>query len=229
MIVLITPTADRPSGLDLCEQWMIRQSLAWDRWIVADGGVSKCTPRLAQEHLLVDPQPRGFKSLCTNLIVAVEKVGLLGKDDVVLIIEDDDYYKPSYIEDAVARIEQGVQLTGPRWLTYYNVKFKAWMKMTNVASAPLCGTAIRGDALPYLAQAAKDCIRRASHHVDGALWKMPLTRKLHEDPKLVGMKGLPGNVGIGIGHDPRRGWTQDPQMNYLSKLLGEDAKRYAFY
>lgn len=176
---------------------------------------------------MVDSQPRGFKSLCANLIAAVKAVGPLDKEDVVLVIEDDDYYQPTYIEDAVGRIAQGVQLAGPRWLNYYNVELKAWMRMANVASAPLCGTAIRGDKLSCLAKAAEDCLRRSSHHVDGTLWRMPLTRKLHEEPKLVGMKGLPGNKGIGVGHDPRRNWTRDPQMTQLIAWLGEDAKCYA--
>lgn len=228
MIVLITPTADRPHGIALCEKWMARQTVQWDRWIVADGGQEKCNPTLGQEHVHVAPQPRGFGSLCANVLAAVDAVGTLDADDVALVIEDDDYYLPTHIEQAVTNIRAGVMLTGPRWLYYYNVRLRGWMKMDrNRASAPLCGTALRGDALLRLAAAARLCQRTHSHNVDGALWRMPLTRRLHEDPRVVGIKGLPGRVGLGIGHDPRRNWNADRDSVKLRELLGADVRWYA--
>src|SRR5690606_25010357 len=37
-ISIITPTADRPRGIELCERYMARQTVQPHEWVVADGG-----------------------------------------------------------------------------------------------------------------------------------------------------------------------------------------------
>ena len=227
MIVLITPTADRPAGIALCERWMARQTVKWDRWVIADGGQVKCSPTLGQEHVPTQPSNRGGESLCRNLIAAVERIGKLTADDAVMIIEDDDYYPRDYIECAVDSL-QGHSIAGQRWAYYYNLKARGWMKMENPASAPLCATVIRGDHLMMLSDAAHKCMQTGSHNVDGTLWKMFSDKSgLHEVPMVVGIKGLEGKRGLGIGHDEKRRWNIDPDGSMLRHLTGAEAKYYA--
>lgn len=226
MIVLITPTADRPAGIALCEKWMARQTLKWDRWVIADGGQEKCIPTLGQEHVATRPQANGGDSLCCNLIAAVERIGKLSADDAVMIVEDDDYYPRDYIECAADSLK-GHLIAGQRWAYYYNLQVRGWLRMENPASAPLCATVIRGDHLMALSDAAHKCLTHGSHNVDGTLWRSFENKSgLHEIPMVVGIKGLQGKTGLGIGHDTRRRWNSDPDGSMLRHLVGADAKDY---
>lgn len=228
MIVLITPTADRPAAVSLCEKWMARQTVKWDRWIVADSGIEKCWLTCGQEHLNLAPL-NGFSSLCQNLLAAVDAVGRLTEEDSVFIIEDDDYYYPTHIEALLPHLQKGARIAGPQWLHYYNLAQRAWRKMRNEASAPLCGTALRGDCLGLLADAAACCQIKKTHNVDGQLWRfVPAAKRwLSQNPQLVGIKGLPGRKGLGIGHYPKGpSWCPDPLLKQLRAWVGDDIAAY---
>lgn len=228
MITLITPTSDRPKAFRLCEQWMSRQTVQFDRWIVADGGKKPAVPTMGQVHLRVPWQEQGNVSLACNLTEALNEIerGGVSDSDIFLIIEDDDYYRTKHIETAVSHLTCS-HLAGARWMYYYNLKVRGWRIIENSCSA-LCNTSFRGAALPALRSAIAKALELDTYHIDRFFWQTKgLQKSLHNQITVIGMKSLPGRKGIGIGHKTRANWHSDPFAEKLIDWIGiEQAKEY---
>lgn len=221
MITLITPTADRPAAWPHIERWMLRQSVAPDQWIVVDDGVKPAPLTLGQQHIRRPRRETGGASLANNILAAIPHV----RGDVVLIIEDDDYYRSNHIEIST-RVLESHRAAGCWWLNYYNLRNRSWMRIRNSCAA-LCNTAMRADCLPALEAAARGALAEGIYHVDRLFWRQVGNDGLHGVETVVGIKGLPGSAGIGIGHQvDRRGWNSDGRGTKIREWLGADA---AFY
>jgi len=104
MITAITPTGDRPLAFSLCRRWMEGQTLKPDQWIVVDDGKKPMAPFDGIDYIRREPLPSDPKfTLAENLKAAIPHV----KGDQILIIEDDEYYAPRYVEEMIKRF--GVQ------------------------------------------------------------------------------------------------------------------------
>lgn len=219
LITVITPTADRPAAWPLAERWMSRQTVQPDQWIVADDGRSPAPLTMGQEHVRRERTHEGGASLAMNLLAAIPRV----QGDVVLVMEDDDYYRPNHIETCLKHLERH-RAAGCIWLNYYNVEHRSWRRIKNSCAA-LCNTSFRRECLPMLEQAARDAMAQGIYHVDRLFWRMAGTDGLHGDETVIGIKGLPGMKGIGIGHRPGAGWAKDDGRK-LREWIGEDAEAY---
>lgn len=227
-ITLITPTADQPTGLALAERYVARQTLPPDQWLVADDGNVHATLTRGQTHLKRHRAGEGAASLAGNLLAAIPHA----TGDIIVIWEHDDWYPADYLATCVASLSRpGVWITGTRRQRYYHLPSRRWIVMRNVGSA-LCNTALRAEALPILALAASSAARANSYAIDRRLWtRIPDNRQhLHDEPGVVGIKGLPGRPGLGMGHRPderKRPWKADPAGATLREWVGEaDAAAY---
>lgn len=221
-ISVITPTADRPRGIELCERYMARQTVQPHEWIVADGGNVAAKLTMGQRHLH-HPSPPGAANLAGNIQRALDAV----TGDAVVIVEDDDHYSPGHL--AACRV--GLQANpayGCSWLIYFNVAHRCWVKMANRGSA-LCQTAFRADLIPEMLAAAREASAAGKFNIDGRFWANR-TRMATGQQTVIGIKGLPGTPGLGIGHRPKsypgRNWRPDPKLEHLRKLIGEDVENY---
>jgi len=203
----------------LAERWMSRQTIQPNQWIVADDGLTPAPLTMGQEHIRRTRTFQGGGSLALNLLAAIPRV----RGDFVLVFEDDDYYRPNHIETCVRRLEQ-YRATGCIWMDYYNVQYRSWRRLRNSCAA-LCNTAFRAECLPMLKQAAEDALRRDIYHVDRLFWQQAGNAGLHEQETVIVIKGLPGRVGIGIGHRPGPGWVKDGGRK-LREWIGADATNY---
>lgn len=199
---------------------MARQTLQPDQWIVADDGTAPAPLTMGQTHIRRPRKETGGASLAMNLLAAIPHV----TGDVVLICEDDDYYRPDHIAVCVERLRQH-RATGCTWLNYYNLRLRAWKRIRNSCAA-LCNTAMRADCLPMLERAATDALAQGIYHVDRLFWRQAGTAGLHEQETVIGIKGLDGMPGIGIGHKPGPGWRPDPAGRKLREWVGADAEFY---
>jgi hypothetical protein len=195
------------------------QTLQPDQWIVADDGRAPAPLTMGQEHIRRPRTCEGGASLALNILAAVPRV----RGDIVLVMEDDDYYRPNHIETCVRHLARH-RATGCIWLDYYNVKHRRWRRIRNGCAA-LCNTAFRRECLPMLEQAARDALRRDIYHVDRLFWQQAGAAGLHEEETVIGIKGLAGRPGIGIGHRPGPGWIRDNGRK-LRDWIGEDAAAY---
>lgn len=230
MITLITPTADQPTGIALCERFIARQTLpiADMQWIVVDDGDKPATLTMDQQHVR---RPRehdckGYESLCRNLLAAIPHV----RGDIVACVEHDDWYAADHLEVTIAALLAGKYslLAGDNTQRYYNVAHRCHRLFSNTG-ASLCQTAMRAEALPLFESTIRSCLDRKTYGIDTNFWRsVPQTRwALTGRMTCIGIKGLPGRPGLGIGHRPDRGWTPDPSLAQLREWIGEDADLYS--
>lgn len=224
-VSVITPTADRPVAFALAERWMTRQTRQPDEWIVADGGLVPVVCTQGQRHLHW-PQPAGPQNFCANLLRGLTAA----TGDLVVFWEDDDWYRADHLARLAWMAEHHPTATvfGDDQQRYYNLPHRCWRVFQNTG-ASLCQTALRRAVVTNLTSVIYDMASRQKYGVDTTFWRsIPQTDwALDRMETVVGLKGLPGQVGLGIGHRPGGGWTADPDFHILADWIGPDLSVYA--
>lgn len=236
MITLITPTGARPNQINLCSFFMKRQTYSGKVvWIIIDD----CNPRTTDEIqdfpqnwtiIKVYPVSSWQPGQNTQGRNIAEGINILlanyRKEDIegIFIIEDDDYYKPTYLERMTPRLA-GYQAIGERNTIYYNVFFRTSFTHVNTGHSSLFQTAFTIEALPIF----EDCL--SQRFIDMSFWpRLSRVNLFNDDNLSIGIKGMPGRYGIGSGHARLRNMPQDHEWNYLTRLIGiEDARLYVGY
>lgn len=221
MISVITPTCDRTDGLDLLIGYMQRQTLKPQEWIVCNGGKKLNKKAFKEIH---DPKPAGCLNLANNILNGIEEA----KGEIIIVMEDDDWYAPNHIETCVKYLLNH-EATGDNNLNYHNVKYRCYRKMKNAGSA-LCQTSFRRSAIPKMKAAAEKAIKNKNYSVDGYFWAQYNNKDsmTHQERTVVGIKGL-DDKGLGLGHRINAKWKPDPDLKQLTKWIGDDAFVYAQY
>jgi len=111
---LITPVRDRPRGFELCERWISSQSFDDFEWIVVDDGVEQVTPSLGQEYVRREPTDK-LETQSDNILAALDVV----RTDRVVIVEDDDWRGPRYLETLMVAAGDFDVVTNSLFRTYY--------------------------------------------------------------------------------------------------------------
>jgi len=223
---VITPHADRPAALSLCQRWMRKQTRRADEWILADGGQQRAVCLWNDVHVH-DPRPTGPENFAGNIVNGLQHV----TGELVAIVEDDDWYAPTYLERAVAMLEDA-DLVGSSCQRYYHVQHRCWRVFKN-RGASLCQTAFRRELVPLLLEVARECMADGTYGIDGAFWARAAKAGYRlKNPSMpdgvVGIKGLPGSPGLGIGHRPNLTdkWVVDEDSRVLREWVGSDADLY---
>ena len=224
-ITIITPTGGRPEAFALCEFWMRRQTWAGERqWIVVDDSAPETACTMRQE--IVRPRPiwqPGENTQARNLLAAFPLI----RNGKIVIVEDDDWYAPAYLEIMASRLD-AAPLVGERNARYYNVATRQYMTCPNVKHSSLCQSAFRIEAIPKLTSICES----AKKFLDIELFKMCPDQRLYENSgTCIGIKGMPGRKGIGSGHrsGAHAGWKPDPNLSMLQSWVGDDADAYRGY
>lgn len=232
-MVVVTPTCDRPVALRLACRWMAQQIVQPARWVVVDGGSSapvdaSILPAYAEIIRPAVMHRAGPQNFLTNWDVGLRHARAICPADDTLITcwEDDDYYAPTHlaIHQRIAADEPHLAAIGDDGQRYYHLPTRTYRVFQNKGSA-LCQTSIRASAIPILLRALADCQRRSSYGLDALFWStLPATSvALAKFDTVVGMKGLPGQSGLGIGHRPRGPWQADRDHARLRSWVGESA------
>lgn len=227
-VSVVTPTANRPRALFLLEGFLRRQTRQPDEWIVSDGGEHPA--RLIYRHsfpvrLLADPRPAGAENFTSNVINGVEAAS----GDVIVFAEDDDWMDPAHIERTIALLDRHPEAwaAGDDLQRYYNLPHRLYRTFDNIG-ASLCQTAIRRAAVDRFLETAHNCRNRRTYGLDTFFWR-ELPREQWAIERLdtvVGVKGLPGEPGLGIGHRPSGPWKADENGLILRQWIGDEAALY---
>jgi hypothetical protein len=236
MIALITPTGNRPVQFNLCSMFMQRQTYQGKVvWIIVDDCIP-ITSNIVQENfrgnwtiIKIFPTPPWNQNVNTQARNLAAGFNMLlsryKKEEIeaIFIIEDDDYYRASYIENMIPRLN-GFIAAGEIQTIYYNVAYRQFCTNTNYGHSSLFQTVLKVDAIPILEQAFTD------KFIDLKFWTLVQNKNLFKAGDLsIGIKGIPGRYGIGIGHRRFNGWPEDPQMIHLTSWIGTDASLYSSF
>lgn len=232
MLTILTPTGSRPEAFAICQQMMLRQTYRGPaHWIVVDDGVEPQKLGRLQPHwrrTVLRPEPLwslGQNTQGRNLRVGLaEARKIAGEDLRLLIVEDDDWYAPDWIETVNAELDSA-ELVGEGRARYYNVRTRRANRMFNEAHASLRASAMRGAALDTFVEV----LAVPNRYYDMKLWNAHKSKSVFFTEKTVGMKGMPGRIGIAEGHNGMRG-RRDDDTSILRHWIGDDADLYAgFY
>lgn len=203
---------------------MARQSYSGPvRWIIVDDGEVPSSVTIKRSKWTVEiirPQPfwtPGNNTQGRNLALAMERVG---RDDLAVFIEDDDWYHAHWLDQIAAAAKQA-ELIGEANAIYYNVRSRKWRELRNYEHASLRCSAIHGRALDTF----REVLKTPYDYYDMRLWRLHSDKHLFESRLTVGMKAMPGRTGIALGHDGVRG-AFDKDGDKLRSLVGDDADWY---
>lgn len=232
-ISVITPTGGRHLSFKLCELWMSRQKRKPDEWIVVDDYLEPTKTFMNQK--IIRPQPfwkNGDITLARNIIKGLE----VATGDIIFIMEDDDWYHPDYIEFFESKYseDKDLMLLGEGITPYYNVFNNKWMVNTNVKHAGLFQTSFRKDIILEVLYITLKKQEKKEIYIDSAIWNIECKKNLYflDKPLSVGIKGLPGRVGLGYFHTKDYPNTTQ-QDTFLRKKLcqwigNKDKEKYDF-
>lgn len=237
-ITIITPTGGRPLAFKLCEQWMKRQTLQPDEWIVIDDYEipTKCT--MGQKVIRRQPfwQP-GEMTLQKNLLEALKIV----TGDIILIIEDDDWYSRDYIKNMVEKfktlsegkpIGNSSLIVGESISLYYHIRNFSYYHFNNINHTSLFQTAFTKDLIPQV----NDLLVKYQDQLyfDGHLWReiknCNKVTFLTRSPWSIGIKGLHWKrVAKTFGHFTGLSFLDEKHFFLPNKIMGEkDANIYVY-
>jgi hypothetical protein len=224
MLTLLTATGGRPHAWAICEKLMAAQTYTGQvRWVIVDDGEKeqpiKFKPNNGLWHIeIYRPEPfwqPGQNTQARNLLTGL---AVISSDENLVIIEDDDFYAPDWLETVEQKLKKA-ELVGETRARYYNVQNKTGREMLNESHASLCATAMRGQAIDTF----RSVCRPGIQFIDHILWQAHSNRHLFDGHRVVGIKGLPGRQGIGMGHDKKFSGTRDNGGKLLTEWVGQDA------
>lgn len=142
--------------------------------------------------------------------------------NVVLIIENDDYYHPDYIGFMIMNwLAEGCpEVFGIEQSVYYHIGKREYSRIDHSGRASLMNTLIRTDA-------KIEWPDDSEVFLDLNLWKQLQGQTIKTSQTIsIGIKHGIGLCG-GSGHTTMRYEHTDAQMHWLKKCTGEDFKFYS--
>ena len=227
MISVVTTTTGRPECFALLERWMARQTVRPDQWLCV--GEDHNGYKFTQGQQAIRRKPKKSDALHGFLLNWLEAIRHI-KGDVVLPMEDDDFFHPEYIATLAPCLDK-VRLAGVKGDLYFKLRDRQYQTRGNANHAALTCTGFRREMLPFIER----CKLHKSIFIDMFLWAEGtsennnwtlIPNKATDGLALhVGMKQMPGLAGIGVGHaDPG---AADPQFAMLTKWIGAaDCRAY---
>lgn len=236
MVVLITATGCRPAQFKICAELMKRQTYKGEvLWVIVDDGAAITTDVVPDDfregwHIMkVYPEPKwqfGMNTQGRNLregIEAMWKEYHPMQIDAFFIIEDDDWYAPTYLEYTLPKLK-GYLAAGEVKTLYYNVVRRDYHINQNERWSSLFQTVFSIGALDTFIE----CIDEK--FIDFIFFRKVESPNLYKGKYLsIGMKGMPGRAGIGAGHGNTLGMLPDHDMSKIKKAIGDDYKFYEGY
>lgn len=220
-ISVVTTTHDRPACLQLLERWIARQTVTPWQWVVIDDGQQHADLTLPSVRVFRDAAGSVRPSLHANWMAALDLV----HGDVVVPMEDDDWYHPEYLA-VMVELLAGEDLVGVAAENVYHPRNARWATMCNEDNASLASTVWHrrcSDVFRSHAQSSQ------SVYLDVALWIEAIRRNWKRSLFLnraadgrclhVSLKGMPGAPGLGCYHDGLFG-LPDPRRQVLTRWCG---------
>ena len=164
-IVIITPTGGRQTQFNFCQRFMSQQTYKGEvTWVIVDDCIPVTTSivnadfRVNWKIINVFPRPAwsfGANTQGRNIAAGLNEIKDLEDIEAIFIIEDDDYYKPFYLERMVERLK-GFEAAGELNTIYYNIAFNMYIRNGNTKHSSLFQTCFTPAALPVFRSCLND-------------------------------------------------------------------------
>jgi glycosyltransferase involved in cell wall biosynthesis len=228
---VITPTGGRPKPFALCCRYLLRQNLLPVEWIVVDDGAEEAyippfPTDIQVKYIRRVRRPDDPKhTLPVQILTAMQEV----TTDYVLIMEDDDWYAPSYTQAMLAAFASPKKpwIVGQGETLYYHYPARKYFQNKNKTHASLCQTGFKVSLANQIKQACHVCWKKP--FLDLAIWniKAPKLVLSGYPPLCVGMKGLPGREGTTMGWNEKHPrYKPDKDFSFLRTNIGDDVELY---
>lgn len=231
---IITPTKNRPECMKVLSVLIDKQTVKPKQWIIVDDGdMPLQTPQFSyithirRQPLSSDP----CHTITLNMLEALKYIAF----PVVLIFEDDDWYREDYAEQMLSALE-GATIAGNRPTIHYNLKYRQYVILQKVEKACWCKT---GFHIELVGLIKKEIYRDLNWSlIDMPIWKEAKLKYSYAfldstDPIHIGFKGMPGQVGNPGMHQrmtkPNRYAESDNDFINLKKWIGKDFELYEQY
>jgi hypothetical protein len=173
-ITVITCTGDRPEAFALLKKWMNNQIMKPKQWLVIDDGKVPIKQSSEFEYIRREPTKDDYThTLCLNM----EKVLDYVRYDKIIIMEDDDWYGPAYI-DYMSKLLEGNDLVGFGNLIFYYPSIGKYIEKLSVKQPAFAQTAFSKSLIPIIKEiclsAPKDFELCGKGLIDTKLWKHSL-------------------------------------------------------
>ncbi len=247
-ITVITCTGDRPEAFGLCKKWMDHQTVQPDQWLVISDGKNRMKD-IPENCQYVRREPQATDPTHTMIINLQEAIRHI-TGDYIIIMEDDEYYAPEYIETMAGKLAM-YEVVGIGRSIYYHLPSGKYLKDCNMDNASLAQMAFRRS---YLDDFIK--LLEGDQYIDMRIWKhvgqvdklcwdeqdsVMMERTINDRGYIfddgnnhlyVGLKGLPGREGISWGHKDNHlhyKLTDTKNRDKLRQWIGKDIEHYMRY
>ena len=172
-----------------------------------------------------DPPVNANKDITWRYRIGCERI-FQKQADIVLLIEDDDWYDSTYIQRVVEEWEKAGKpnIFGIGETTYYHLGLKAWNNQKHPTRASAMSTLITKQGAASMKWPSDNYV-----FTDIEFWKqIPGKTCMFERNLSLGIKHGIGLTG-GIGHNKHWGGynQRDPEMNWLRSNVDEES--FEFY
>ena len=237
-IALLTSSRDRADKLKLVIDCVNNQTLKPDIWVIVDDSKealpSNFFDSLVIPYRYIHQRQILPTSTAWNMSIALDSV----KADMYVMFDDDDYYPPTYIENAISFFSSDTdELIGNRrWPDYrltdpsYRVRFTG--SHNDKPLSEWRQTLIKGENLKqqifqlfrqYPTHTCQDCLLREKLLTTDEHYHL---YDFGEEHSSVGLKGYGDGKGVIEAHRSPEGFTPDPDYKMLNKWMGDDIERY---
>lgn len=223
VLAVLTTTGDRPECFALIERWMARQTRQPDLWVVSDNGTQPARPTMGQLRTRCKNRG-GTIGMISNVLNGLESIP---READIVVMEDDDWYAADHVENMAAGLATGEMAVGCRRVRHYHVRVRRysesgqqnWMIFAKSAFAASGRDRLERVFRSLVKGGGKAC-KKVWEGMDASPPSLPCTA--------VGIKGMPGRLGISRKHDVSviKQWTEDPDMTKLTEWIGEDVSHY---
>jgi len=229
-IAIITPTGDRPEMLAILKGCVERQSIRPSSWVVVDDGAvpsSRIVSDLPYVKYVRRERTEKGHTLKWQMLEALRHV----ETDVVVIMEDDDWYGADYLKNTLDAMADA-ELFGWKDRVYYHLQSATCRKLATSGWAIWALTAFRKSVYKKIMDILPSV---KGHNVDVYIWKYTdavkrTARQLIKHKRdwfYLGIKGcFVGRPGLTKAHRHLSFRIDDAENRILNRIIGNDKDKY---
>lgn len=231
-MTLITCTGFRPEAFALCEKYVHRfdtDGIDVEWIVVSDDNMSIGVDAFLDKGInVVSVDGIGPQRYCTmpsNLHTALS----LARGQLVIIIEDDDWYHASYVRFLWnAYNTSAVKLLGFSAARYYSVSTRTFKGRYSSRYSSLCRTAFDRCLADRVGEVCRACHADRAINVDTRIWSTICDRDerflFPQSHLCVSIKDMPGRGRAGLMGGKMT--NADPRLSVLRQWIGDDCQNY---